>query len=69
MEQRVSVLVNQRDSEVGLVRAGFRLNDRRKIVETPLFADALRVTMLPLVSVDDADRRAEIIRCVNECGH
>jgi len=66
MEQRVGVLVDERHGEIGLIRAGFRLDDWLKIARTSIFADALRAAMLPVGSVDDTNLDTEIVRRVEE---
>jgi hypothetical protein len=57
----VCVLVNQRPRKVGLVLPITHLDERLNVDETQLLADALRLTLGPLLFWNDPNRHNKFI--------
>jgi len=62
----VRVLVNQRPGEIGVVLPIPNLDTRLHIDETQLLADALCLTVSPLVGRNDPHRHAEFVHGVGQ---
>jgi len=69
MQQCMSIFVNQRHGEIGLIRTSFCFYHRVKRVDASVLADTHRLSVLPLVGLDYSNGHPEAFGYLCEPHH